>query len=288
MAKTSTVGFYKAPSVSKVPDTVQEHDDAAYEWDESPSKKQVPAPRTEPKMGGTTQNFYKPAPAKKNFLMAADDGDLEDWDDGIELKKPVKKVEVPKKRAPEPAPVDDTLDFMNKAALERKQLATKAEAAANVHQKTIAELQYKTTGAHVEVDQFQPGGPMQAQQVSPMDTAAIKQLLFKSQTGSFHDSWQQGFYLDPKLKYGLFQDKGGPCGIIATVNAFYLKHLLYGHKRKLDDSSVFKECLASAITDVLLNASNGNQVCLAVPKSMLKGQVSINSCHYYSMPASRK
>lgn len=37
-----------------------------------------------------------------------------------------------------------------------------------------------------------------------MDVAAIKQLLFKAQSGSFHESWQQGFYLDDKLKYGLF------------------------------------------------------------------------------------
>jgi ubiquitin carboxyl-terminal hydrolase MINDY-3/4 len=55
----------------------------------------------------------------------------------------------------------------------------------------------------------------------------MKDLLFKSMTGSFHDSWCQGFYFDEKIKYGIFQNKGGPCGILATVNAFFLKHLLF-------------------------------------------------------------
>lgn len=88
MAKTSTAGFHPK---TQEPVKEQTHDEGAYEWDESPSKKQVP-------MGGTSQQFYKPAPAKKTFLMAADDGELEDWDDGIELKKaPAKAQAKPKK-----------------------------------------------------------------------------------------------------------------------------------------------------------------------------------------------
>jgi hypothetical protein len=45
----------------------------------------------------------------------------------------------------------------------------------------------------------------------------------------------QGFYFDKKLVYGLYQDKGGPCGILAGVQAFFLKHLLFVRKVKLHE-----------------------------------------------------
>jgi len=91
----------------------------------------------------------------------------------------------------------------------------------------------------------------------------MKKLLFQSGTGNnFHDSWVQGFYFDPKMKYGLVQDEGGPCGIIATVNAFILKHLLFCMKGDLEnpgDSKVTSNIVAAAITDILLNSSNNGE-----------------------------
>ena len=68
------------------------------------------------------------------------------------------------------------------------------------------------------------------QQISREESMGIMHLLFKDGKGHLHDSWKQGFFFDQKIKYGLFQDKGGPCGILAVVQAFFLKHLLYGAK----------------------------------------------------------
>ena len=65
------------------------------------------------------------------------------------------------------------------------------------------------------------------------ETMRINKLLFKNGKGHLHDSWKQGFYFDQRMKYGIYQDQGGPCGILATVQAFFLKHLLYGAKMPL-------------------------------------------------------
>ena len=36
------------------------------------------------------------------------------------------------------------------------------------------------------------------------EVQGIKQLLFGTDTGHFHDSWSQGFYFDKKMQYGIF------------------------------------------------------------------------------------
>jgi len=102
----------------------------------------------------------------------------------------------------------------------------------------------------------------------------IQKLLFKDGNGHLHDSWKQGFFFDPKLKYGLYQEQGGPCGILATVQAFFLKHLLYGAKMSLhyldekNFSTQIQICLALAVADVLYNSSNDGEtdVTLVIPQ----------------------
>ena len=69
--------------------------------------------------------------------------------------------------------------------------------------------------------------------ISMNESQEIAKLLFKDGKGHLHDSWKQGFYFDQNIKYGIFQDQGGPCGILATVQAFFLKHLLFGAKMSL-------------------------------------------------------
>lgn len=69
--------------------------------------------------------------------------------------------------------------------------------------------------------------------ISREESALIQKLLFKDGKGHLHDSWKQGFYFDKNLKYGIYQNQGGPCGILATVQAFFLKHMLYGAKMPL-------------------------------------------------------
>mmetsp|Transcript_8439 Transcript_8439/g.14145 ORF Transcript_8439/g.14145 Transcript_8439/m.14145 type:complete len:159 (+) Transcript_8439:1864-2340(+) len=109
------------------------------------------------------------------------------------------------------------------------------------------------------------------------DSNGILGLLFKDGKGHLHDSWKQGFYFDQSLKYGLFQNKGGPCGILATVQAFFLKHLLYGAKMQLhyldqkNFSNSVQNCLALAIAEVLCNASNWGEtnVRLVIPQAAI-------------------
>ena len=69
--------------------------------------------------------------------------------------------------------------------------------------------------------------------ISREESQGINQLLFKNGKGHLHDSWKQGFFFDENIKYGIYQKQGGPCGILATVQAFFLKHLLFGAKMSL-------------------------------------------------------
>lgn len=70
--------------------------------------------------------------------------------------------------------------------------------------------------------------------ITAEEARGIKHLLFKDGAGHLHDSWMQGFFFDSTIKYGIKQNQGGPCGILATVQAFFLKHLLFGAKMSLN------------------------------------------------------
>ncbi len=51
------------------------------------------------------------------------------------------------------------------------------------------------------------------------------------QNGNCHlpKAWHQGLILSPykETPYGIKQIQGGPCGIIAAFQCYFLKHLLY-------------------------------------------------------------
>lgn len=58
----------------------------------------------------------------------------------------------------------------------------------------------------------------------------LKSLLFGLSNGNFNQEWKiQGFKFSkhPLLRYGLVQDKGGPCGLLACVQAIVLKQWLF-------------------------------------------------------------
>ena len=126
-------------------------------------------------------------------------------------------------------------------------------------------MQYNLDGySPPERDSYQSGGGGmsggQTTSLTAQETSGIKKLLFRNGTPSFHPSWAQGFYFDQKMPYAIFQDKGGPCGILATVQAFFLKHLLYVQKQTLTNINMMtrNNIIASAITDILLNSASGN------------------------------
>eukprot|EP00795_Rhopilema_esculentum_P008431 gene8431-14412_t len=63
----------------------------------------------------------------------------------------------------------------------------------------------------------------------------LKKLIFGSSTMSFNQEWRNqsfSFCELPDLGYGIVQIKGGPCGILAAVQATILKHLMFSDNPK--------------------------------------------------------
>ncbi|KAK5664811.1 hypothetical protein QVD99_008356 [Batrachochytrium dendrobatidis] len=74
----------------------------------------------------------------------------------------------------------------------------------------------------------------QGSRISPYLANELKKLLFLNENVRgrwwFGDEWRnKGFIFQDKidLAYGLVQVKGGPCGLLASVQAFVIKHLLH-------------------------------------------------------------
>uniref|UniRef100_A0AAR2LNC8 Ubiquitin carboxyl-terminal hydrolase MINDY n=1 Tax=Pygocentrus nattereri TaxID=42514 RepID=A0AAR2LNC8_PYGNA len=75
----------------------------------------------------------------------------------------------------------------------------------------------------------------------PMDqqtATALKEIIFGSPMMCFSEEWKrQSFTFShvPALRYGIVQKKGGPCGVLAAVQATVLQKLLF--ERTISDSS---------------------------------------------------
>lgn len=112
----------------------------------------------------------------------------------------------------------------------------------------------------------------------PMDlqTATdLKAVLLGSSLNCFSIEWKnQGFMFSEThdLGYGIVQKKGGPCGVLASVQAFVLKKLLFENNdpnttslNKLRPSNTTKrKCLARAIAEILWRAGEEKEVILAI------------------------
>ncbi|NXK88411.1 MINY4 hydrolase, partial [Formicarius rufipectus] len=103
----------------------------------------------------------------------------------------------------------------------------------------------------------------------------LKNLLFGSSVCCFSEEWKiQSFTFSnvPQLKYGIVQKKGGPCGVLAAVQACVLQQLLFAdaHRSKdtrcLQPSEVHRtKCLAMAIADILWRAGGHEKTVVALP-----------------------
>ncbi|XP_022190926.2 probable ubiquitin carboxyl-terminal hydrolase MINDY-4 isoform X2 [Nilaparvata lugens] len=89
---------------------------------------------------------------------------------------------------------------------------------------------------------------------------------WKGQSFVFNDS--------TKLKYGLMQSQGGPCGVIAVVQAFLLKALLFDDKTQAVCQDPFRPTqvelrtgLVQAISEILWQAGKGESAVLALYKT---------------------
>ena len=73
---------------------------------------------------------------------------------------------------------------------------------------------------------YMGGKPMEVE-----EAVALKTLLLGSATKAYPDGWLgQAFTFndtDDGLRFGLVQKRGGPCGVLAVVEAFILKNLLF-------------------------------------------------------------
>ncbi len=62
--------------------------------------------------------------------------------------------------------------------------------------------------------------------VTEVEANGVRELVFGKTSKSFNDAWRdQGFYFCgvDGLRYGLVQAEGGPCGVLAVVQAFLLE-----------------------------------------------------------------
>ncbi|XP_062517823.1 probable ubiquitin carboxyl-terminal hydrolase MINDY-4 [Corticium candelabrum] len=103
---------------------------------------------------------------------------------------------------------------------------------------------------------------------------ALKTLIFGAGTSNFNLEWQRhGFsFCDlPGLEYGLIQLKGGPCGVLASVQAFIIKHLLFASNekkpnRKLEPSDAERrDALCLAIAEILWRCGEEQRACVVRP-----------------------
>ncbi|XP_005377564.1 PREDICTED: protein FAM188B [Chinchilla lanigera] len=97
----------------------------------------------------------------------------------------------------------------------------------------------------------------------------IKTLLFGSTFCCFNEEWKlQSFSFSDtaSLRYGIVQNKGGPCGVLAAVQGCVLQKLLFGGESGADCSvqlqpsdALRTRCLALAIADILWRAGSRKQ-----------------------------
>ncbi|NXP25685.1 MINY4 hydrolase, partial [Scytalopus superciliaris] len=103
----------------------------------------------------------------------------------------------------------------------------------------------------------------------------LKNLLFGSSLCCFSEEWKiQSFTFSnmPQLKYGIVQKKGGPCGVLAAVQACVLQQLLFADSNRSKDTRCLQpsevhrtKCLSLAIADILWRAGGHERAVVALP-----------------------
>ncbi|XP_071198644.1 probable ubiquitin carboxyl-terminal hydrolase MINDY-4 isoform X5 [Salvelinus alpinus] len=119
--------------------------------------------------------------------------------------------------------------------------------------------------------------PQTTSDSQPMDqhtAIALKELILGSRTSCFSAEWRsQSFTFSdaPDLRYGLVQKKGGPCGVLASVQACILQKLLFegtgsdaGHQRLRPSGAVRTKCLTLATAEILWRAGEGKKATIAI------------------------
>ncbi|XP_035508564.1 probable ubiquitin carboxyl-terminal hydrolase MINDY-4 isoform X1 [Morone saxatilis] len=112
----------------------------------------------------------------------------------------------------------------------------------------------------------------------PMDqhtATELKAVLLGSSLNCFSVEWRnQGFTFSEMhdLGYGIVQKKGGPCGVLASIQAFVLKKLLFenikssdtGLQRLRPSNATRRKCLVLAAAEILWRAGEEKQATVAI------------------------
>ncbi len=113
-----------------------------------------------------------------------------------------------------------------------------------------------------------------SQPLSAQVQGALRLLMF-GRPSRFDESYHQGLYFKRQGKsvpYGLWQEKGGPCGVIAAVQAHVLVELMAGalpeppHPRSATDAQC-RAALVRAVARILWRCGAGRRATLVLPSS---------------------
>ena len=107
--------------------------------------------------------------------------------------------------------------------------------------------------------------------ISYKEAVTLRRLVFGTATGrSFSQEWKrQGFFFCdlPEIEFGLIQLKGGPCGLLAALQAYILKFLLFQSEQPTSkalspNGALRRLALRQALSEVLWRA--GGHRCVSV------------------------
>lgn len=107
------------------------------------------------------------------------------------------------------------------------------------------------------------------------DTAiGLKEVMLGSSTRCFNMEWKsQNFTFSDSsdVRYGIIQKKGGPCGVLASMQGCVLKKLLFegtnsdtSLQRLRPSNTLRTKCLALAAAEVLWRAGEGKKATIAI------------------------
>ncbi|CAG2180919.1 unnamed protein product, partial [Oppiella nova] len=86
---------------------------------------------------------------------------------------------------------------------------------------------------------------------------SLKELVFGSNPLS--EEWRQQYLeFSPNVFYGLVQRKGGPCGVLAAIQAHLLVRLFF-----CETDADVRQCLAKAMADILWRAGDRKRAFVA-------------------------
>eukprot|EP00058_Branchiostoma_floridae_P001816 XP_002587304.1 hypothetical protein BRAFLDRAFT_239753 [Branchiostoma floridae] len=145
----------------------------------------------------------------------------------------------------------------------------------------VAKDPAKKTVSEEETDYFDSKRPTSGSKLvksTSLDDKAVspnlKTLLFGSASEQFNAEWRNqslSFCDTEGLRFGIVQNKGGPCGALAAIQACMLKRLLFGEARDKTanahspDSRLRSECLALGLADLLWRAGRKKLAVVAMP-----------------------